>query len=72
MLGTGVPRRCNLQAGIAEEAMDDLAECLAGSIIVKKGLVARCRRGIRHASGGIVAQRQVTRERDITPRLLRH
>src|SRR5262245_6212281 len=65
VLGTGEALRCSLQAGIAEEPMDDFAEHLAESEIGDKSSVALGGSGLRHAPRGLVAVRQVAGQRDI-------
>src|SRR3954451_9083466 len=71
--GSGPPRRA-LQAGSAEEAMNDPAERLAGFEIVEKTGVALGRRRLRHAPRRRVAGSQIARERDVSTmaRLFRH
>src|SRR5262249_26387874 len=74
VLGTGVARRGDLKARIAEEAMDDFAERLAGLEIGNNGGVKLKGASLDHTSRGSVAQRQVARERDriIIPRPFRY
>src|SRR5262249_51952572 len=74
VLGTGVARRGDLKARIAEEAMDDFAERLAGLEIGNNGGVKLKGASLDHTSRGSVAQRHVARERDriIIPRPFRY
>ena len=65
VLGTGVARRCSLQAGIAEEAMNDRAHRLADFEIVEKTGIALGRRTPPHAPRGRVAVPKVAWERDV-------
>ena len=73
VLGAGMPRRCSLQAGIAEEAMNGFAHQLTDFEIVEKTQIAVSRRGrLRHVPRGAVVVGQVAGERDVTPRFLGH
>ena len=74
VIGTRGTGSRNLQARIAEKAMNGFAHQLADIEIFHNAEVARGRSGIHHVPRGIVVVSQIARQRDVVmrPRLLRH